>query len=139
MKPFNQWDQMEIMCRCCKKPFHGNSFRKVCDICRLENARASSRKYNKNNPHNSTRKRMIRNREFIRDYKKDKKCSLCSYDKYPGILDFHHKVRSKSNKSVNILMKTLKSIDIIQKEIDKCILVCPNCHRELHLKEGLWS
>ena len=83
---------------------------------------------------NSTRKRMIRNREFVRDYKQNKKCEICGYNKYPELLIFHHKDKEK-NSGVNILMKSLKNLEIIKIEINKCMLLCSNCHRELHLKE----
>jgi len=80
---------------------------------------------------------MIRNREFIKSYKKDKRCELCGYNKYPEILQFHHKDRNLKNEGVNVLMKTLKNLDLIKSEIKKCIILCPNCHNELHLKEKI--
>jgi hypothetical protein len=139
MKTPNQRDLINLKCENCKEAFMGNLSRKICDTCRIEKSRASSRRYNKNSPNNSTRKIMIRNREFVRNYKKDKKCEICSYNKYPEILDFHHEDRKTKTATVCTLMKTLKRIDIIKKEIDKCTLICPNCHRELHIKEGLWK
>ena len=139
MKTPNQWELIKVRCRSCKKVFMGNLFRKLCDVCRDKRMKESQKRYQKNNPNNSTRKRMIRNREFIRNYKKDKKCEMCGYNKYPEILDFHHKNKKIKTATVSNLMKTLKSLDVIQKEIDKCILVCPNCHRELHIKEGWWK
>lgn len=84
---------------------------------------------------NSSTKRMIRNRKFVRDYKQNKKCEICGYNKYPELLIFHHKNKEEKNKGVNILMKTLKNLEIIKIEIDKCLLLCSNCHRELHLNE----
>jgi hypothetical protein len=78
---------------------------------------------------------MIRNREFIKDYKRDKKCEMCGYNKYTELLDFHHKNKGKKNRRINVLMKTLKNLEIIKEEIKKCVLLCSNCHRELHLKE----
>jgi len=78
---------------------------------------------------------MIRNREFIWDYKKDKKCEICGYNKHTEILVFHHRNKEEKNEGVSVLMKTLKNLEIVKKEIDKCIILCPNCHRELHLKE----
>lgn len=83
----------------------------------------------------SSRLRMLRNREFIGNYKKDKQCEICGYNKYPEILMFHHKDKERKSEGVNILMKTLKNIEIIKKEIEKCRLLCPNCHSEVHLKE----
>ena len=84
---------------------------------------------------NSSTKRMIRNREFIKNYKRDKKCEICGYCKCPVILEFHHVDKEEKNKTVNILTKTLKNLDTIKKEINKCRLLCPNCHKELHLGE----
>src|SRR3989344_2155053 len=71
----------------------------------------------------STSRRMVRNREFIKDHKKDKKCEFCGYRRYPKILEFHHKSKENKNKTVSILMKTLQNINKIEKEIEKCILL----------------
>jgi len=57
------------------------------------------------------------------------KCSLCNFDKSIWALAFHH-LESKDNIIPNIKNK----IDL-EKELLKCILVCFNCHMEIH--EGL--
>jgi hypothetical protein len=58
-------------------------------------------------------------------------CSLCGYKKYLGALEFHHENPSK--KEFNIAREgSTKFNDRIKKELDKCILVCANCHRECH-------
>lgn len=44
------------------------------------------------------------------------------------IYDFHH---VEDNKEFAI-SKTSKSFDSIKKELDKCILLCSNCHRIRH-------
>lgn len=84
---------------------------------------------------NSSTTRMIRNREFIKNYKKDKKCEFCNYNKFTEILEFHHRNKKEKNKTINTLMKSLKNLRTIETEIEKCFLLCPNCHRELHFKE----
>ncbi len=57
------------------------------------------------------------------------KCQICGYNKYPGALDLHH---FKGNKSFGIADKGYtRSWDTVKKELDKCILVCSNCHREV--------
>lgn len=73
--------------------------------------------------------------EFISTYKKGKCCAKCGYNKHPEILQFHHKDEKK--KSFTIARKTISpsSMPLIKKEMDKCILLCPNCHRLIHLKE----
>lgn len=69
------------------------------------------------------------NKKWITDYKKDKSCVMCGYNKHPEILHFHH---TKQNKQYNISRNKDKSINTLKKEIEKCILLCPNCHGSLH-------
>ena len=59
------------------------------------------------------------------------KCVLCGYNKYLGALDFHH--LDPTQKGFEISTRGLtRSWEKIRKELDKCVLVCANCHRELH-------
>ncbi len=61
------------------------------------------------------------------DYKGGK-CQLCGYNKYPGALDLHH----IDSKSFGISHKGYaRSWERTRMELDKCILVCANCHREI--------
>jgi hypothetical protein len=61
---------------------------------------------------------------------KGSKCSICGYDKCPAALDFHHK--NPEDKLFNICKAKNKIFnDTIKKELDKCDLLCSNCHREL--------
>ena len=58
------------------------------------------------------------------------KCVKCGYDKYVGALEFHH---INDDKKFSIGNKGLtRSWEKIINEIDKCILVCSNCNKELH-------
>ena len=62
------------------------------------------------------------------------RCEYCGYNKCPAALEFHHVDPTKkdfqiSQKDINgfsVTMETLKQ------EVDKCKLVCANCHAELH-------
>jgi hypothetical protein len=58
------------------------------------------------------------------------KCSQCSYSKNYGALDFHH--RDKDAKDSDWTKLRLKSWDKIIVELDKCDLLCKNCHSEYH-------
>lgn len=59
------------------------------------------------------------------------KCERCDYDKYVGALEFHH--RDPSQKDFTISHRKLTKLnEEIKKELDKCILLCANCHREIH-------
>ena len=58
------------------------------------------------------------------------KCQICGYSKYGGALDLHHV--NPDTKEFGIADKGYtRSWERIQKELDKCILVCANCHREV--------
>ncbi|MEK6935656.1 MAG: hypothetical protein AABW67_02630 [Nanoarchaeota archaeon] len=75
-----------------------------------------------------------RRKDFLLTYKLNKKCSLCDYNKHPEILQFHHKDKYKKNFTIgNLELHKRNSLEF-KKEIDKCILLCPNCHSLLHWK-----
>ena len=59
------------------------------------------------------------------------KCNICGYDKTPDALEFHHII--PENKSYGIANKgTCHDLETDLKEVQKTILVCANCHREIH-------
>lgn len=120
-------------CRYCGREFQSIKKRIYCPIC-------LSRFTKEPLPKCSTTMRMLRNREFLKKYRENQKCEICGYNKYPEILQFHHKHKNEKIDTVCNLAKTLKSIYNIKKEIDKCMLLCPNCHREMHLgdKSNSW-
>ncbi len=57
------------------------------------------------------------------------KCNICGYDKCIEALAFHH--LDPMEKDFNIGGKSW-AIETLKKEADKCILVCHNCHTEIH-------
>ena len=60
-------------------------------------------------------------------------CIICGYNKYLGALEFHH--LNPKEKDFNLShMKRYTFDDKIKNELDKCVLVCSNCHREIHAK-----
>lgn len=61
------------------------------------------------------------------------KCSKCEYSKCPEALDFHH--RDPSTKKFTISGNATCSWETLVSELDKCDLVCANCHREVHWEE----
>lgn len=70
-----------------------------------------------------------RAKEFIANVKKNSTCKNCGDTRW-YVLDFHH--RNDSEKSFNISRGHTKGFSTLQKEIDKCDILCSNCHRELH-------
>ena len=57
-------------------------------------------------------------------------CRICSYKKYPGGLDLHHIDPKTKHFGIGDKGYT-RSWEKVKAELDKCILVCANCHREL--------
>ena len=58
------------------------------------------------------------------------KCYNCGYDKCDAALEFHHTDPSKKEASWNKMR--LWGEQRLKDELDKCVLLCANCHREAH-------
>jgi predicted HNH restriction endonuclease len=91
-----------------------------------------TRKYNPNGPGGYKYVKTFRER------KKQKaveylggRCKICGYNKHYKVLEFHH--LEPSQKDFSISMGHAWSFERIRKELDKCVCLCPNCHREVHL------
>lgn len=62
---------------------------------------------------------------------KGNKCEICGYNRCISALEFHHKDPKEKDFSIGQKGYT-RSLDKNKKEVDKCLLVCANCHREIH-------
>lgn len=58
------------------------------------------------------------------------KCEKCGYCKCSAALEFHHK--NPEEKEFAIGKTRSQSRKRIQPELDKCMLLCSNCHKEIH-------
>lgn len=83
---------------------------KKCNYEKLDNAR---RKY----------------KRLLVEYKGGK-CEKCGKVYRDEVFDFHHK--NPNEKEFGISTFKVLNIDKLKNEADKCILVCANCHREIH-------
>ena len=61
------------------------------------------------------------------------RCSICGYNKSLYALQFHHK--DINEKDFNISYMSHKPIEQIREEAKKTILICSNCHFEIHHPE----
>lgn len=60
-------------------------------------------------------------------------CIDCGYEGHPAVFDFHHV--EPEHKDFNLAkVKSCKWSDVVQQELDKCVLLCANCHRLRHAK-----
>jgi 5-methylcytosine-specific restriction endonuclease McrA len=62
-------------------------------------------------------------------------CSICGYNTYPGALDFHH-VNPKDKKFTLSAQAMNRKTERVINELNKCILLCKNCHAEIRINEG---
>lgn len=58
------------------------------------------------------------------------KCALCGYDRCNSALEFHH--INPQEKDFQLSSGSTRSLNRDFVEARKCILLCSNCHREVH-------
>lgn len=104
-------------CQCCQREFNcRNGHVHLCKNCRRKSKRLAYR---------------ISAAEY-----KNNECEICGLKRNTiddlEIFDFHHK--DKSNKSFELSDNIeSKNWDIVKQELDKCVMLCANCHRKQHL------
>lgn len=58
------------------------------------------------------------------------RCAQCGYDKCQAALQFHH--LDPTQKDFTISQNFNNDVEKLYIEVDKCVLLCANCHAELH-------
>lgn len=121
------------ICSKCKqeKPlsdFHKDRLRKCGYRCQCKDCIKKWQKENRIKLHSYLRQNRRSFKQKYVDYKGGK-CSICGYNKCTSALEFHHiNPQEKELSFRNTIRDWVKA----KKELDKCICVCANCHRELH-------
>lgn len=101
-----------------------------CKDCHKKYVRAA---YHRDKPAGRDRVKQQRQKlvEWFRDYKRGLKCSRCPENHW-ACIEFHHKdPKTKEFSIVRAIARRL-SIKRILAEIEKCEVLCANCHRKLH-------
>ena len=63
------------------------------------------------------------------------KCQICGYDRSVNALEFHHLDPSKKELGFGNARSSNSSWSRLVEELRKCVLLCSNCHKEVH--EGI--
>lgn len=88
-----------------------------------------------------TRHRTTIARKHIRfkiwEYKANKGCKICG-ETNPVCLDLHHKDPGQKSFCVSHFEKVTQDWNVVRKEIEKCDVLCANCHRKHHGKNAHW-
>ena len=96
---------------------------------------ASKRHYEKNKEalkakaHAFNKLARARNREYVWNLKENTPCVDCGQTYPPYVMQFDHVIDEKRDNVADMVRKSL-SLETIQTEIDKCEIVCANCHAE---------
>lgn len=76
----------------------------------------------------SERRKLIK--EFLDNFKKSG-CVVCG-ELDVACLDFHHTNPSEKEDTLTVAIKNKWGEERIMKEINKCVVLCSNCHRKVH-------
>lgn len=120
--------------------------RKTCVVCKIEkdvesfyNKHKSYQPYCKkcSNLYHQNRLREVKLKMI--EYKGGKciKCDLKIEDSHYAVFDFHHV--DPSEKDQNFRSIKSQKWETIRKELDKCVLLCSNCHRIEHASINKWG
>lgn len=58
-------------------------------------------------------------------------CNRCGYNKCLEALEFHHLEPAHKDFAISQRGHS-RSWERVRKELDKCVMLCANCHREIH-------
>ena len=93
---------------------------------------AKNKKKKKQQSQKSRKRAVKRNRKFVETYKIDNPCPCGEAE--PCCLSFHHKNGDKTG-NISDMVNRGYGLTRIQKEINKCSILCLNCHAKLHGKK----
>jgi len=105
--------------------------------CKTCNKKALKSHYNRNKE--KYKKRNKKKREKLKkefeDFKKSLSCIKCGESRW-WVLDFHHRDPKEKEGYINKLFID-NSKDKLEKELEKCDVLCANCHRDVHYKGNI--
>jgi len=97
------------------------------NIDKMREYRRTWYKKNKKHAMSKIKERKSKLRLWIKEYKAILKCERCGQN-HPATIQFHHLDPSKKDFNISVAVKNSFSIEKIQEEINKCIVLCANCH-----------
>lgn len=99
-------------------------------FCSIECRKKYRNKYMKNRKFEYDKVKIwrINNKKLSIEYKGGK-CIVCDYNRCSSALEFHH--IDSNEKDFSISHRNI-SFNNLKKELNKCVLICSNCHREVH-------
>lgn len=71
--------------------------------------------------------------KLYKTFKENAACITCGEDHY-ATLEFHHRDPSTKTMAVGKMVRMGYSWNTIRDEMDKCDVLCSNCHRKVHYR-----
>ncbi len=107
---------------------------KVCKTCRNARAREHYKKtdYRREHAAENVKRCKKRRRKEISDLKERKPCEDCGGVFPAPCMDYHHKDSEEKSFGISYAISKGFSRERIAAEIEKCVLICANCHRIRH-------
>lgn len=75
-------------------------------------------------------------KNIVQELKSQCSCVKCG-DSRGYVLDYHHINPEEKEENISRLTSNTSSLESVYKEIQKCIVLCANCHREFHYLNGI--
>lgn len=119
--------------RIAKKKYYNKNIKRTTKKFKKQDAE-NTRNYRKSHKEQINKRKQARHRgmrDWLDNIKKSKKCSKCKEDRF-YILDFHHLDPEEKEINISRAASCGYGKEKMQKEIDKCIVLCRNCHGEIH-------
>lgn len=115
--------ERHIHCRGCQKIYKKNFYIRHREEYIQQSAREKQEK-------------VKQNLERVRHYLRTHPCVDCGETDIV-VLEFHH--LGGKDRAVSTMVRTVTSWERIQKEIEKCLVLCGNCHRKRTARERGWN
>ena len=114
-----------MKCKMCQTQLRGRQ-QKWCSLkCKNQSDNAKHKSYECQQKRGLERKIM-----FVK--RRGGKCEACGYSKNYAALTFHHIDPSVKESGLTIRNMSNNSLAVLEREIEKCRLLCRNCHAEIH-------
>jgi hypothetical protein len=119
-----------VRCKYCDQDRPRTAF----EVCRVVNGKEYRRLRCRQCKRARTNVRRTALRQWLDDYKKTLRCERCGFADFRA-LEFHHPGTQDKDANVADMIRSGLSRKTIKREIDKCVVLCSNCHQIEHYVE----
>ncbi len=123
-------DECEFNWRNLKKGY----LQSVCKSCQAQDSRNRDRESVRVSNKTAREKGVERAKQFVYEYLSSRACADCG-EKDLAVLTFHHTDPRNKKYNVSDMISHGYAIETIQRELDRCVILCWNCHMKREQEE----